>query len=180
MYLNGNLDEWRTDPMSDEIDVASTVALMRAASADAWVMNDEAEGQPVILVRRLTEDGVTLRVTRDHSPALEEDVRFIAHAGQDVNYLVARLRDGRRGPMARIEEIETRCRLASPGPWRAFLESDGGIGGSSVIQVSESDGEPDMYLWLDDAPAPDAYFGFVASVRQDLQRLLDAAGRIPG
>ena len=75
--------------------------------------------------------------------------------------------------------IERRAAAASPPPWKAFLASDGGVAGSSVIWVSDRDDEPDMYLWLDGAIAPDADFEFVAAVRQDVPRLLEAVRNAP-
>jgi hypothetical protein len=63
---------------------------------------------------------------------------------------------------------------ASPGPWTAFIESDGEIGGSDVIRVSESDSEADMYLWMGLDPAPSAIFRFVAEACQDVSALLAA------
>jgi hypothetical protein len=70
--------------------------------------------------------------------------------------------------------IRARCDAASPGPWRAFLEEDGGLGGSSVIWVTDGDEVPDLYLWLDGRPASGADFEFVAEAREDIPRLLAA------
>jgi hypothetical protein len=56
----------------------------------------------------------------------------------------------------------------------AFIESDGGIGGSDVIRVSESDSEADMYLWMGTALASSAIFRFVAEGRQDVPAVLAA------
>ena len=70
--------------------------------------------------------------------------------------------------------IGMRIASASPGPWSAFIESDGGIGGSDVIRVSESDSEADMYLWIGRELAPSDVFRFVAAARQDLPALLAA------
>ena len=77
-----------------------------------------------------------------------------------------------------LAEIEARCRAASPAPWTAFIEADGGLGGCDVIRVSEQDNEPDLYLWfglglLDLAPS--ANFRFVAAARQDILDLSAAA-----
>ena len=70
--------------------------------------------------------------------------------------------------------IGLRVASASPGPWTAFIESDGGIGGSDVIRVSESDSEADMYLWMGQDVAPSEIFRFVAEARQDVSALLAA------
>jgi len=105
------------------------------------------------------------------------DLVFIAHAQADVARLIAHLRGQLSVSQRELGVMEKRAAQASPGPWRAFLESDGGIGGSSVIWVSEADNEPDLYLWLGSDPASDADFEFVAAVRQDLPRLLAEARR---
>jgi hypothetical protein len=71
-------------------------------------------------------------------------------------------------------EIGSRIASASPGPWTAFIESDGGTGGCDVIRVSESDDEADLYLWIGLDLAPSAIFRFVAEARQDVPALLAA------
>jgi hypothetical protein len=50
----------------------------------------------------------------------------------------------------------------------------GGLGGSSVIWVTDGDEVPDLYLWLDGRPASGADFEFVAEAREDIPRLLAA------
>jgi hypothetical protein len=82
--------------------------------------------------------------------------------------------DGRCTP-EELAAIRNRVDNASRPPWRAFLKSKGGLGGDSVIWVSEEDSEPDLYLWIDSEPAPDPYFEFVAAARQDLPDLLEEA-----
>ncbi|HCU96946.1 MAG TPA: hypothetical protein DHU96_31215 [Actinobacteria bacterium] len=77
-------------------------------------------------------------------------------------------------PTEDATEIGMRIASASPGPWMVFLESDGGMGGDSVIVVSESDSEADIYLWLGPDLAPSEIFVFVAEARQDLPALLAA------
>jgi hypothetical protein len=78
-------------------------------------------------------------------------------------------------PAEDVGGIGTRIASASPGSWTAFIGSDGGIGGSDVIRVSEGDGEADMYLWLGPDLAPSAVYRFVAEARQDLPAPLAAA-----
>jgi hypothetical protein len=48
------------------------------------------------------------------------------------------------------------------------------MGGDSVIVVSESDSEADMYLLIGRDLAPSAIYRFVAEARQDLPALLAA------
>jgi hypothetical protein len=118
--------------------------------------------------------GQLMRLTRDLQPASANDVTFVSAARQDIQRLIAALRLGDAVGDHELAEIERRCRAASPGPWQAFLESDGGIGGSSVIRVSDDDDELDLYLWIGKDLAPDADFEFVASAREDIPRLLAA------
>jgi hypothetical protein len=129
----------------------------------------------------LARDGaspVDLRVTRDGDPASDGDVLFIRHAFSDIPRLLEALGSG--SSLLSAEDaagIGTRIASASPGPWTAFIESDGAIGGSDVIRVSESDSEADMYLWIGSDLAPPAVFRFVAEARQDLPALLAASRR---
>lgn len=113
-----------------------------------------------------------LRVTRESEPAGEEDVQFIAHAPDDLRCLLGHLRGERRCTSEELDAIRSRSDRASRPPWTAFLKSKGGVGGDSVIWISEGDDEPDLYLWVDSEPAPDAYFEFVAAARQDIPELL--------
>lgn len=102
------------------------------------------------------------------------DVLFVGNAFSDVPRLLAALESGSHVSAEDAARIVMRVASASPGPWTAFIESDGGIGGSDVIRVSESDGEADMYLWMGPGLAPSAVFLFVAEARQDLPALLAA------
>jgi hypothetical protein len=102
-----------------------------------------------------------------------EDVEFIAHSREDVLLLLSSLREAEGVSAQRLASVEARAAIASPGPWTAFLESSGGIGGASVIRISESDDEPDMYLWKGGVLAPDADVDFVAHARQDIPRLIE-------
>ena len=118
---------------------------------------------------------VELRVMRDGDPAGDGDVLFVGHAFSDVPRLLEALESGRHLSDEDVNGISMRVASASPGPWTAFIESDGGIGGSDIIRVSEGDREADMYLWMGPDPAPSAFFRFVAEARQDLPALLAAA-----
>lgn len=118
---------------------------------------------------------VELRVRREGDPASDGDVLFVGHAFSDIPRLLGALGSGSSLPAEYADGIGMRIPSAGPGPWTAFIESDGGIGGSDVIRVSESDSEPDMYLWLGLDLAPSAVYRFVAKARQDLPALLAAA-----
>ncbi len=118
---------------------------------------------------------VELRVRREGDPAGDGDVLFVGHAFSDVPRLLGALASGIPLSAEDAAGIGLRVASASPGPWTAFIESDGGIGGSDVIRVSESDSEADMYLWVGPDLAPSAVYRFVAEARQDLPALLAAA-----
>jgi hypothetical protein len=132
------------------------------------------DGHAKILVRHGASQA-ELRVTRDGDPAGDGDVLFVGHAFSDIPRLLDALESGSPLPTEDATEIGMRIASASPGPWMVFLESDGGMGGDSVIVVSESDSEADIYLWLGPDLAPSAIFLFVAEARQDLPALLAAA-----
>jgi hypothetical protein len=102
-------------------------------------------------------------------------VEFIAHAPDDLRRLIAHVKGEQRCTRDDLHAISNRVANTAPAPWRAFLKSEGGVGGDSVIWVSEADEEPDLYLWIDLEPAPDAYFEFVAAARQDMTELLEEA-----
>jgi hypothetical protein len=125
----------------------------------------------------LAHDGtgpVELRVTRDGDPASDSDVLFVGHAFSDIPRLLEAFESGSLLSAEDASAIGMRIASASPGPWTAFIESDGGVGGSDVIRVSESDSEADMYLWLGPDLASSDVFRFVAEARQDLPALLAA------
>lgn len=128
----------------------------------------------------LTRPGASsseLRVTRDGDPASDGDVLFIGHAFSDVPRLLEALESGSHLSAEDAAGIGARLAAASPGPWTAFIESDGGLGGCDVVRVSESDDEADMYLWIGSDLAPSAVFRFVAEARQDVPALLAATRR---
>jgi hypothetical protein len=117
---------------------------------------------------------VELCVRREGDPAGDGDVLFVGHAFSDIPRLLGALASGSPLPAEDAGGIGMRIASASPGPWTAFIASDGGMGGSDVIRVSESDSEADMYLWLGPDLAPSAVYRFVAEARQDLPALLAA------
>jgi hypothetical protein len=65
---------------------------------------------------------------------------------------------------ATLEEIERRCGMATPGPWKSFVEGRDHISGSDFIRT----GADDIYL----TGATIADQDFIANVRQDLPALL--------
>jgi hypothetical protein len=163
--------------MITEAELIQIETRIAAASGIRWDRGEASDGSPVIVVE--FRDGRTahLTVTREREPAADHDVDFIAYSRDDVERLIAFLRSERPISDAELRAIERRCAQASPGPWKAFLESEGGLGGGNVIWVSEANDEPDLYLWVSSGPASDADFDFVAAARQDLPRLLKEAQR---
>jgi hypothetical protein len=123
-----------------------------------------SDGHAKVLARHGASQ-VELRVTRDGDPASDGDVLFIGHAFSDIPRLLEALESGSLLSAEDAAGIGLRLASASPGPWTAFIESDGGIGGCDVIRVSESDSEADMYLWIGPDLAPTAIFRFVAEAR---------------
>jgi hypothetical protein len=136
-------------------------------------ITDGSDGHTKLLASR-GAGAAELRVTRDGRPAADGDVLFVGHVFSDIPRLLEMLEAGGHLSADEAAVIGTRIAAASPGPWRAFIESDGGIGGSDVIRVSESDSEADMYLWIGRDLAPPAIFRFVAEARQDLPALVAA------
>lgn len=134
----------------------------------------DSGGHIRILARRGAGQ-IELRVTRDGDPASDGDVLFVGHAFSDVARLLETPASGSHLSAEDITTISMRVASASPGPWTAFIESDGGLGGCDVIRVSDSDSEADMYLWLGQDLAPSDVFRFVAAARQDVPALLAAA-----
>jgi hypothetical protein len=114
-----------------------------------------------------------LELKRDSRPASLDDVRFVVTAHNLLGKLLAAA-GGERDALTRDELalLGGLASLASSGPWQPFLEGEGGIGGCSVIWVSDDDEAPDMYVWMDDEIAPDIYFDFIANLRQDIPELL--------
>jgi hypothetical protein len=160
-----------SEPYADEIR-----ARWEAVRDIAIEIVTDPDGNAKIVVG-LGASQAELRITRNGDPAGDGDVLFVGHAFSDIPRLLDALASGSPLPAEDATEIGIRIASASPGPWVVFLESDGGMGGDSVIVVSESDSEADIYLWLGPDPAPSAIFLFVAEARQDLPALLAAARR---
>jgi hypothetical protein len=158
---------------ADETQLKPIEARLAAASGESWELARDAGGHAVITARFVDGRERLVRVMRESEPASDGDVEFIAFARRDIAQLVSAVREGSRVAAAEVATIKARAGGASPGPWKAFLKSAGGLGGESVIWVSDADDEPDMYLRLEDEPAPDADFAFVAAAREDIPALLE-------
>lgn len=83
-----------------------------------------------------------LRVRREGDPADDGDVLFVGHAFSDIPRLLGALASGSPLPAEDAGGIGMRIASASPGPWTAFIESEGGLSGSDVIRVSEATAKP--------------------------------------
>ncbi len=73
----------------------------------------------------------------------------------------------------RLSEIEARTRVATPGPWKAFVEGRDHWGGDDFIRTGGlDDGTPDMYVSAATAdgshPATERDLDFIAHARQDV------------
>lgn len=155
-----------------EVDLDAVENALAATTGERWSLTNDPDGNPAVEVRLDNGQSLILRLTRERIPASANDVMFIAHARQDTEILIAAVRG--RQPLTKheLDGIIERCSAASPGPWRAFLEGDGGHGGSDVISVSDLNTEPDLYLWFGQSPASPADFGFVARARQEIPDLV--------
>jgi hypothetical protein len=69
-----------------------------------------------------------------------------------------------------IEEIKTRHRLATPGPWTSFIESRDQFSGSDFIRTPVDD------LYVTGATAAD--LDFIAHARQDIPKLVEELVRL--
>jgi hypothetical protein len=154
----------------DESDLRAAEARVTAV-ADLEMRLEGAEGGSRI-AGRLGDEEVEIQVRRDLEPAPEGDVRFVADALADMRRLLRAVRSGEQLTSGEITSIEARVAAASPGPWTAFIESDGGQAGCDVIRVSERDDQPDMYLWMGADLAPSRVFRLVAAARQGIPALL--------
>ena len=146
--------------------------LRRWASGSSWESGLAPDGTPVVRVRVDLETWVTMRVSRESEPAGAADAEFIAAAPGDVARLAGALRGHFELTEEPLAEIAARAAAASPPPWRLYLESDGGLGGPTIIQTEGDD--RDLYLTLDGRQAPDDDWIFVAAAREAIPRLLAA------
>jgi hypothetical protein len=80
---------------------------------------------------------------------------------------------------AELDAMQQRAGAASKGPWRSFIEGRDHTSGDDFIRVGEpGDGEADMYVSRDRAPASGADLDFIASARQDVPRLIAEIKRL--
>ena len=70
--------------------------------------------------------------------------------------------------------MEERCKSATSGPWRSYVEGRDFDSGSSVIVRGESGQESDLYLLGGTIADQD----FIAHARQDVPLLLDEIKRL--
>ena len=156
----------------DDFDVAAVRRRVAAATPAPWIVVNDSRGTHIEIPNRGPDTRVYIR--RDREPADERDIEFIAHARSDVPFLLDLLLGTGMSDNAekRLVEIETRASLATPGPWRAYLESLGGLGGCSMISVESDDYSKDMYVWLGSAIASDADIDFIANARRDVPDLV--------
>jgi hypothetical protein len=88
---------------------------------------------------------------------------------------------------AELSEMERRTEAAAPGPWVAFLETRGGVGDCSVIQVGRgNDIDDEIYVrrfigtkeLVSPNPQLDSDIEFIAAARQDMPRLIAEVKRL--
>lgn len=81
---------------------------------------------------------------------------------------------------AELDVIEARCKAASPGPWKSFVEGRDHMSGDDFIRVGGD--EPDMYVSRHTSsglrPASAEDLDFIAAARQDIPRLLAEVKRL--
>jgi hypothetical protein len=155
----------------DESSIRAAEARVDAVRDLDMRWEEDAGGRPRV-VGRLGDRPVVIEVRRDHNPAAAAEVEFVAGALADLRRLLGAVRSGERLSPEEIFSMESRVQATSPGPWTAFIESDGGQAGCDVIRISERDDQPDMYLWIGSDLAPSRLFRLVAGARQDIPALL--------
>lgn len=69
-----------------------------------------------------------------------------------------------------LHEIEARCNLATPGPWKAWIEGRDHTSGCSFIQTGRDD--------IEMSGATQADYDFIAGAREDIPRLLEEVRRL--
>lgn len=70
----------------------------------------------------------------------------------------------------RINQIRVRLQLATPGPWKSFIEGRDHFGGSSIVRTSGED--------LEILGATGEDIDFIAHARQDVPELLAEVERL--
>ncbi|GHH77258.1 hypothetical protein GCM10017772_37790 [Promicromonospora soli] len=83
---------------------------------------------------------------------------------------------------AELDAIEARCKAASPGPWKSFIEGRDHRSGDDFIQVGDDADGPDMYVSRHTSsglrPASAQDLDFIAAARQDIPDLLAELKRL--
>jgi hypothetical protein len=69
-----------------------------------------------------------------------------------------------------LKSIKARCKLATPGPWKSYVEGREKMSGSDFIMTAGED------IYLKGATTADQ--DFIAHARQDIPRLLDEIDRL--
>lgn len=69
-----------------------------------------------------------------------------------------------------LQNIELRCTLAQPGPWKAYIEGRDHESGDDFIMT----GQEDIYL----TGATDADHDFIANAKQDIPNLIAEIRRL--
>jgi hypothetical protein len=69
-----------------------------------------------------------------------------------------------------LDDIEARAALATPGPWRSFIEGRDHLSGSDFIRTGGAD--------IELAGATHADQDFIAHARQDIVRLIEEVRRL--
>jgi hypothetical protein len=156
----------------NESDLRAAEVRVEAVADLEMEVAEGADGR-VRIVGRLGDEEVEIRVRRDLESAGEGDIRFVAGALADLRRLLRVVRSGEQLTPGEFASIESRVEAASPGPWTAFIETDGGQAGCDVIRISERDNQPDMYMWIGSDLAPSPVFRLVAAARQDIPALLE-------
>ena len=178
MMNNGFPFRARDESAVESLSLESVRRRLAAATPGPWVLVESGRDRYVLLAIR---PELRMYVRRDMEPASREDVAFIANLPDDVGFLLSVIAAGlvSESDSRRISEIATRAEAATLGPWWEFLESRGGLGGSSMISARSDELSPDIYLWHGAKIAPDSDIEFVAHARQDVPLLLAAARSLP-
>lgn len=163
--------------MTDEERLARIESALRAASGRAWSLVRGDDGAPLIRIEHRDGREETWHVSRDDGSPVPGDTAFIASCRHDLERLLTHARGGNTLTGRQLDEIGQRWANASPAPWTVYLESDGGLGGCSFVQVGPLHGDDaDLYVWRDAEARshliPDPDFKLVGIARAEIPGLL--------
>jgi hypothetical protein len=113
--------------MTDQDPWTAVEDRLTAFADEHWEVIPSPPEPSEIRIRTAEGRSLVLRVTREGEPASDGDVQFVGHAREDLERLVNQGRGTIELTEDELDEIEARVRNASPGPWRAFLKTKGGI-----------------------------------------------------